>query len=439
MIPTTVSTRKTATLPNDLILARLARLHPKLINLTLGRVERLLGALGNPEQSIANVVHVAGTNGKGSTLAFLKAMCEAAGLSVNCYTSPHLVRFNERISVAGSAIGDDELSGLLEECEDANGGEAITFFEITTAAALLAFSRAPVDVTLVETGLGGRLDATNVFAKPALTLITPVSIDHTGFLGEDLSGIAAEKAGILKPGIQAVIAPQQDAAMAVIGARAQKIGAPLTCWGNGWRAEAADGGISFSDGQGTLHLPQPALKGAHQIVNAGLAVACARMLRATPVGEAALAAGLQAVDWPARLQHIKQGRLAARAGKQWQLWLDGGHNRAAAEALAETAKAWDDRPLHVIFGSLKTREPKDFLTPLAPVLSGLKAVAIPGQDNTLGAEDCAAAARKAGIDAAVASDAGKAIDEIVAAEPVGGRILICGSLYLAGHVLAENG
>ena len=367
------------------------------------------------------------------------AICEAAGLRVHSYTSPHLVRFNERISLAGQPITDQALAAVLAECETANAGHAITFFEITTAAATLAFARTPSDVVLVETGLGGRLDATNLFPRPAVTAITPVSRDHVQFLGETLAAIATEKAGILKPGVAAVIGPQPTEAMAAIRARATAIGAPLLCWDTDWRADGVGDGIAYRDGDLSLTLPRPALHGRHQIVNAGIAVACARRLRAPAIDAAALAAGLANVRWPGRLQHLRRGRLASGLGAGWELWLDGGHNAAAAEALAAHAEDWHDRALYMVFGTLKSRDPEPFLRPLAKHLQGLRAVTIPGADGALPAEDAAAAARHVGIDASASSDVATALASIADAAPEGGRVLICGSLYLAGHVLAENG
>jgi len=360
---------------------------------------------------------------------------EAAGLTVHAYTSPHLVRFAERISVAGALLDEDALVALLEEVEDVNRGQPITFFEVTTAAAFLAFSRSPADLTLIETGLGGRFDATNVFARPALTAITPVSMDHMRFLGDTLAAIAFEKAGILKPGVSGVIGPQQDAARAVIEARAAEIAAPLCIHGRDWRAAPIAHGFRLEDGAAALDLPPPSLPGRHQIDNAATAAICARRL---DIADAAIATGITRAVWPARLQRLDRGPLGARLGPGWELWLDGGHNPAAAEALADVLAGWADRPLYLVFGAGDRRDPVAFLAPLAPHVAALRAVAIPGEESSLSADAACRAAREAGIPAAAAESVGAALEEIAALEPAGGRVLICGSLYLAGAVLAQN-
>jgi dihydrofolate synthase/folylpolyglutamate synthase len=401
-------------------------------------VSRLLTALGNPQDSLPCVVHVAGTNGKGSFLAFLKAICEAAGYVVHCYTSPHLVRFAERISVAGRLLDDRELVAVLEECEGANKGEPITFFEITTAAAFLAFSRTRADVTLIETGLGGRFDATNVFERPSLTAITPVSMDHQRFLGDTLEAIAFEKAGILKKDTPAIIAPQPAAAARVIRDRAARVGAPLWRFGEDWQADATPDGIQLRDGAQSLLLPPPNLFGPHQTVNAGLAAIAARRLPKLPVSDEALAQGLKTARWPGRMQRIVSGKLAALLPPGWELWLDGGHNAAAAVMLAEVASGWSGKPLYLIFGALSSRNPAAFLTPLAPHARHLHGVAIPGEETALSAEAAAGAARTIGMAASEAASVADALASIVRTDPEPGRILICGSLYLAGAMLAQN-
>src|SRR5215212_7315431 len=296
----------TAPLPmeSDRVLTRLMQLHPKKIDLTLGRVERLLAALGNPQERLPPTVHVAGTNGKGSTVATLRACLEAAGYRVHVYTSPHLVRFNERIRLAGQVIDEDALLAVLEECERANRDEPITFFEITTAAAFLAFTRTAADIVLLETGLGGRLDATNVLGRPAVTAITPVSLDHQAFLGDTIAAIAGEKAGILKPGVAGVIGPQPGDAEAVIEARAAAIGAPLHRWRTEWRCEANGDGMRYEGVRWAFDLPSPSLPGAHQITNAGAAIACLEQLSGFSLPRDAIAAGLRQVEWPARLQRL---------------------------------------------------------------------------------------------------------------------------------------
>jgi dihydrofolate synthase / folylpolyglutamate synthase len=380
-------------------------------------------------------VHIAGTNGKGSTLAFLKAICEAAGLTVNCYTSPHLIRFAERISIAGSAIDEETLIDVLEECEAANTGKPITLFEITTVAAFLAFSRQPANVTLIETGLGGRFDSTNVFEKPALTIITPVSMDHMSWLGDTLAEIAFEKAGILKTGVPAVIGPQQSDAGKVIQERAKEIGTKTISNGNNWGILSIDGtpSIKFSDTE--LALPPPSLIGDHQIINAATAAIAAKQLTNLGISDDAIRSGIQNARWPGRLQPL-DGALAKLLPAGWSLWLDGGHNAAASEALAAVVKHWDEQPLHLIFGFLNSRNPQEFLTPLADQIDTLQAVPIPSEEASLPAIETAAAARQLGIVSEEAKGFAEALHRIVEQAEKPGRILICGSLYLAGAVLA---
>ncbi|MGY0829786.1 bifunctional folylpolyglutamate synthase/dihydrofolate synthase [Azospirillum argentinense] len=424
----------------DPVLDRLKGLHPKVIDLSLDRVHRLLAALGHPERRLPPVVHVAGTNGKGSTLAFLRAMLEAAGLRVHVYTSPHLVRFHERIRLAGTLIDDDRLAALLEECEAANSGGPITFFEVTTVAALLAFAREPADVVLLETGLGGRLDATNVVDRPAVTAITRISYDHRQFLGDTLEAIAGEKAGIFKPGVPAVIYPQPaEEAARTLAIRAETVGAPVP----GWSVTPTEGGFRFESDRRRIELPLPGLAGAHQILNAGVALACLDHLP-VKVDDAAVRRGLAAVEWPARLQRLTRGPLAEALPAGWDLWLDGGHNDSAGEVLAIQAARWAEeepkRPLLLVYGMLASKEPREFLGPLAPFVTVARTVAIPGEEASLPAEDTAAATRACGIaDSAAAADVGSALEDLTGRVDGPARVLICGSLYLAGTVLAENG
>ena len=419
---------------SDRVLERLMTLHPKIIDLTLGRVERLLAALGSPERRLPPVIHVAGTNGKGSTLAMIRAGLEAEGKTVHVYTSPHLARFHERVRVAGELISEDALIALLERCEAANGGEPITFFEITTAAALLAFAETPADYTLLEVGLGGRLDATNVIERPAVTVITPVSIDHQKYLGETLGEIAGEKAGILKPGVPGVIGPQEAEGLDAIEARAAAIGAPLTLANRDWQVWEERGRVAFLDERGLLDLPRPNLLGAHQVTNAGAALAALRVLG---VSEAGCEAAVTRAEWPARLQRLRRGPLVEAAGS-CELWLDGGHNPAAGEALAEALRRLPERPLHLVTGMLNTKDIAGFLRRLAALARDLRGVSIPGEAATLSGEETVAVAREVGMEAKPAADVAAAIGEIRAADPEA-RILICGSLYLAGQVLRENG
>ncbi|MRX49258.1 bifunctional folylpolyglutamate synthase/dihydrofolate synthase [Paracoccus sp. S-4012] len=409
-------------------------LHPKVIDLSLGRIEGLLAKLGHPERALPPVIHIAGTNGKGSTLAMIRAGLEAEGKRVHAYTSPHLAHFHERIVVAGEIIAEAALAALLEECEAANGGAPITFFEITTAAAFLAFARTPADYTLLEVGLGGRLDATNVVARPRLTVITPVSVDHTQYLGETIEAIAGEKAGIIKRGVPCVIAPQRDAALGVIEGRAGRLGAPILAEGQQWDVAREGDALIYRDERGLLDLPLPNLAGPHQVVNAGTALAALRELGAGAVGcEAAVTRAV----WPARMQRLTRGPLV-EAAEGCELWLDGGHNPAGGEAVAATLRGMGAKPTHLICGMLNTKDVAGYMTPLAGVAESLTAVAIPGEANTLPAEATAAAAASVGLPATVAPGTVEAVRALAAAHP-GARLLICGSLYLAGRVLRENG
>ncbi|MGR3461412.1 MAG: bifunctional folylpolyglutamate synthase/dihydrofolate synthase [Roseovarius sp.] len=419
---------------SDLILSRMMALHPKIIDLTLDRMWRLLDALGNPQDRLPPVIHIAGTNGKGSTLAMIRAGIEAAGQTCHAYTSPHLARFHERIRLAGDLIAEDHLTAVLDECEAANGGVPITYFEITTCAALLAMSRVDADYTLLEVGLGGRLDATNVIARPALTVITPVSMDHEGFLGDTLAAIAGEKAGIIKRLVPCVVGPQDEVAMEVIEARAARLGAPLLAHGQHWHVQQERGRLVYQDEHGLCDLPLPNLPGAHQVENAGIALAA---LRALNLGEAALEGAVTRAEWPARMQRLAWGPLVDAAGEA-ELWLDGGHNPAAGQALARHLAGLAPRPTYLVCGMLNTKDVSGYLAPLARVSQGLTAVPIPGEANTLPADATAQAARGVGMDAGVAESALAAVEEIVAQVPRA-RILICGSLYLAGGILRENG
>ncbi|MDP6067917.1 MAG: Mur ligase family protein [Alphaproteobacteria bacterium] len=428
--------QETRALASDAILERLSRLHPKRIDLSLGRLWRLLERLDHPERRLPPVIHVAGSNGKGSVVALLDAMLRAGGYGLHRYTSPHLVRFAERIRLAdGNDIAEDELAALLEECESANAGAAITFFEITTAAALLAFARRPAEGLLLEVGLGGRLDATNVVAQPRLSLITPVSIDHTGFLGETLAAIAGEKAGILKPGVTALLGRQEAVAEKVIGALAAELGTPLLRHGRDWWVRAEASGMRVGTPRGERLLPRPALAGEHQLENAGLAVAALDQLDEFALDDAAIAAGLKGVRWPARLQHLEAGPLPALLPEGSELWLDGGHNAAAAQALAAVLAGWArEAPVELIVGMLGSKDPKAFLAPLVPYAAGLQAVPVPGESASLTASELAGLAARLGLRATAAADVASALAAIT--RPA--RVLICGSLYLAGTVLAAQ-
>lgn len=419
---------------SDVILKRMMSLHPKIIDLTLDRVWRLLDALGNPQDALPPVIHIAGTNGKGSTLAMIRAGIEGAGARAHAYTSPHLVRFHERICLAGALISEPDLTMVLDECETANAGAPITYFEITTCAALLAMSRVPADYTLLEVGLGGRLDATNVITRPALTIITPVSMDHEGYLGNTLEEIAAEKAGILKRGVPCVVGPQQDTALEVIETAARRIGSPLLAHGQHWHAGTERDRLVYHDETGLCDLPLPNLPGAHQIENAGAAIAALRHLG---FDETALEAAVSRARWPARMQRLRTGPLVG-AAPEAEIWLDGGHNPAAGAALARHLASLPARPTHLICGMMNTKDVAGYMRPLAAYAQGLVAVSIPDEPNTLAADATAAAARAAGMHAVTADSALAAVRAIVTGEPAA-RILICGSLYLAGTILRENG
>jgi dihydrofolate synthase/folylpolyglutamate synthase len=427
----------------DSILARLTALHPKRIDLSLGRIERLLAALGDPQRRVPPVIHVAGTNGKGSTVAFLRAMLEAAGKRVHVYTSPHLARFNERVRLAGTLVSDDALLDALGRCERANGGAPITVFEITTAAAFLLFATEAADVLLLEVGLGGRLDATNVVEKPLASIVTPVSIDHTDFLGDTLEKIAAEKAGIIKPGVPAVVGAQPRDALAVIERQAARMKAPLVVAGENFTATEERGRLVYQDDSGLLDLPAPKLYGRHQFENAGLAIAALRALPALKVPPAAFEAGMVKAEWPARMQRLTQGRLVDLAPAGSEVWLDGGHNpdggRAIAAALADLEERVP-RPVIVVAGMLATKDNTGFLRHFAGLARRLVAVPIPGQDKAVPAEELAAMARAIGLSATSRDNLAGAFDAVrkLDLEPAP-RILITGSLYLAGEVLKDNG
>ena len=420
---------------SDAVLERLKALHPRKIDLSLGRILRLLDALGNPERALPPVIHVAGTNGKGSTIAFMKAIAEAAGLKAHVYISPHLVRFAERIRPAGTEIPEDRLSRVLEECEAANGGHPITFFEITTAAALLAFSREAADLTLLETGLGGRLDATNVIEHPAVTVITPISLDHQHFLGNRLSNIAGEKAGILKRRVPAVIGPQHPIASRVITEAAGRLGAPLIRWNHEYRIRERKGGLMYLDGAAAIALPEPGLAGPHQRTNSATAIAALRALCDPRIDANAVRQGIAAAHWPARLQRLGVSTLTAPLiDKGFEVLLDGGHNPAAGRAIARSLQGGDGQPLYLIVGMIAAKDAAGFVKPLAATgPSGLWAVAIPGEHDFLPPERIAAIARRAGIAARDAGSLDNALAAIAALPP--GRVLITGSLYLAGAVL----
>ena len=431
----------------DSIIERLMALHPKRIDLSLERIERLLAALDHPERKLPPVIHVAGTNGKGSTVAFLRAMLEAAGKRTHVYTSPHLVRYNERFRLGGEGEGrlasDAELSAALAECEAANAGAPITVFEITTAAAFLLFARNPADVLVLEVGLGGRLDATNVIETPLASIITPVTIDHTDFLGDSLDKIAAEKAGIIKRDVPVIVASQHRDVLSVIERQAGRMKAPLKIAGEDWTATEERGRLVYQDDNGLIDLPAPKLYGRHQFENAGLAIATLRALPQLNVPLAAYEAGVVKADWPARMQRLSQGSLVELAPAGSELWLDGGHNpdggRAVAAALADLEERVS-RPLVLIVGMLTTKDNAGFLRNFTGLAKRLIAVPVQGQEKGMPAEQLATLARDIGVAAMARDDLAAALDaaDKLDLDPPP-RILITGSLYLAGEVLKANG
>jgi dihydrofolate synthase / folylpolyglutamate synthase len=432
----------------DSIIARLTALHPKRIDLSLDRMWRILAALDHPERKLPPVIHVAGTNGKGSTIAFMRAILEAGGLRTHVYTSPHLVRFNERFRLGatgngGALVSDQELAETLAECERANADASITVFEITTAAAFLLFARHPADVLLLEVGLGGRLDATNVVDHPLATVITPVSFDHGEFLGDTIGQIATEKAGILKSGVPAIVAAQPRQALAVIERQAVRLKAPVRIAGEDWTATEERGRLVYQDDAGLLDLPAPKLYGRHQFENAGVAIAALRMAAGIKLPVGAFEAGVAGAEWPARMQRLSQGSLAALAPPGGELWLDGGHNADGARAIANALADLEERvprPLVLIVGMLATKDCASFLKNFAGLAQRVVAVPIKEQEKSLPADVIADAARAVGIPARSSPGIDAALTAIrrfdLQPPP---RVLITGSLYLAGEVLAANG
>ncbi len=425
------------------LMARFLALHPKKIDLSLGRMERILPKLGDPQRRLPPTIHVAGTNGKGSTIAFMRAMLEAAGKRVHVYTSPHLVRFHERIRLAGTLVAEDRLVEALSACELANGGDPITVFEITTAAALQLFAETPADVLLLEVGLGGRYDATNVIERPAASVVTPVSLDHMEYLGDTIAKIAGEKAGILKRGAPAVFAEQSAEGMAVLEDEARRVrSGAVAVGGQDFRSYEENGRLIFQDLDGLMDLPLPRLGGRHQHVNAGTAIAGLKAAFGDGIGPDAIAKGLTTVEWPGRLQALT-GNVLKLAPKGAEVWLDGGHNQDGGRVLAEAMADMEERasrPLVMIAGMLSTKDSTAFLGAFRGLAQELHAIGITGQDAARSADDVAEQARRAGLKASTAGSLAEALarigDKVWGVPP---RILITGSLYLAGEVLAFDG
>ena len=426
----------------DAILSRFAPLHPKRIDLSLGRIERLLADLGAPQTRLPPVVHVAGTNGKGSTIAFMRAALEAAGKRVHVYTSPHLVRFNERIRLAGELVDDERMFAAFDRCEEVNAGQAISVFEITTAAAFLMFSEVPADYLLLEVGLGGRYDATNVIEKPAATVITPVSMDHPEFLGATVEKIAYEKAGILKSGAPAIIAEQDSRTLEVIEREALRVGASRIVGGRDFTMREENGRLVFEDALGLVDLPPPRLPGRHQHINAATAVAALRAIE-PDLSARVLERGLAQADWPARLQRLRTGRLIDLAPPRAEIWLDGGHNEEGGRVVAEAMADFEDqapRPLVLICGTLNTKDTAGFLRHFKGLAQETLAVPITGEHAGRSGEEVAAFAQSVGLNAAACQSVEAALRFLAARQwATPPRILIAGSLYLAGVTLEANG
>ena len=427
--------------PFDPIIERLSRLHPKVIDLTLDRLMRLLDILGNPQERLPPVIHVAGTNGKGSTVAFCRGMLEATGHTVHALTSPHLIHFCERIRVAGELIEEKALVALLEECEAANGEAPITFFEMAMAAATLAFSRTPADFLLLEVGLGGRFDATNIVAKPAASIITPISIDHQEYLGQTIPEIAGEKAGIIKPGCPVIAAPQTPEALAVIQAQAAEVGADLYLGGQAWEVRPEAGGdFRYMSQSVNWLLPSPPLRGAHQCWNAGAALAALEAIGIPGLGCEAAARGMSMADWPARMQLCSNdGGLARLASYCGPIWIDGAHNTGAAAALAAELALWPRRPI-LVTGMLLSKDYRAMLAILKPHIESLIVVPVPRSSAGLPVQELAEAASQAGIEATSADTLSDAL-AVFSERSNGQPVLIAGSLYLAGEALRldQNG
>ncbi|MBV0887832.1 bifunctional folylpolyglutamate synthase/dihydrofolate synthase [Komagataeibacter oboediens] len=420
------------------ILERLNRLYPTLIDLSLTRLETLLARLGHPERHLPPVVHVAGTNGKGSTCAFMRAVAEAGGWRVHVLTSPHLVHVTERFRIAGQIVTESELASVLEEIEQVNAGAPITVFEVLTAAGFMLFSRHPADLAIVEVGLGGRCDATNVLRHPVACAITAISMDHEAFLGNTLGAIAGEKAGIIKPGVPVTTGRQPAEVMAPLTRTAHDLGSPLWRRDHEWSITPAPDGASlrYHDRHGTLDLPLPGLRGAHQIDNAGLAIATLRA-SGLPLPPQAWT-GIAHARWPARMQRLS-GHLAALLPPGWELWLDGGHNPGAGEVLAQVMDEWTDRPTHLVIGMKQTKDATGFLAPLLSRAASIQAVAEKNQHLAQPVADIIAAAGGRATAGPTLHDALTHLTAAAGPDAAPARVIICGSLYLAGVALQLDG
>ena len=435
----------TQTSRTDSAIDALMALHPKGYDLSLDRIRALLARLGEPQRAMPPVIHVAGTNGKGSTIAFARAALEAAGLRVHVHTSPHLVRWHERYRLGkpggGLLAPDDLLADAIGRVAKANGGAPITVFEILSAAMFVLFSEQPADVALVEVGLGGRFDATNVLETAAVSVIAPIGLDHRMHLGDTLGAIAFEKAGILRRDVPGVIAHQEREALDVIRARAQEVGAPLRIAGEDYEVRAEHGRLVYTDGDGLLDLPMPVMAGEHQTRNAATAIAACRAFAGERIGQAAAERAMMGAAWPARLQRLREGALIDRLPDAAEVWLDGGHNGHAGAALArfmEGRRAVDARALTLIVGMLDTKEPVEFLAPFLALRPRVLAVPVTGSESGIPAAALAAKARALTLEAEAFDTLPEAV-EAIAARGDAGRVLMCGSLYLAGEVLARNG
>ena len=423
---------------NDDLVQRLNQLYPKKIDLTLGRIELLLKNLGNPHERLPPVIHVAGTNGKGSIIAFMRAIAEAAGLKVHVYTSPHLVKFNERIRIAGEVVSNEMLLTLLDECEKVNQGHPITFFELTTAIAFLIFSRIPGDLVLLETGLGGRLDATNVLTRPEVTALTPISLDHVEFLGSDITKIAAEKAAIMRPGITSVVAHQMAEVNHIISDTASNVNALCQFQGQDWDFKALEDKLNVRTSRRNSEFSFPCLQGIHQHQNAAQAIACLDAIKKFQFSNFHVEFGLLNAKWLGRLQQLRVGPIVECLKPGWEIWVDGGHNAAAGKILADQAGVWNDRPLFLIFGMIKTKNPEAFIAPLCQYISGVVTVEIEGETSTIKAEKLASLVNKKGISAIPMPSIKEGMKKLMTLSHTPARVLICGSLYLAGQVLDRN-